>query len=285
MNRRHFLRMTGMMAGASQLAGLSALARAAQADNPFGIQLYTLRADLPSGPDAVITQLAQFGYKQIECYEGPMGMFWGKSPAEFGRFITELGMDLVASHCSIEENFEQKAAQAAEAGMEYLICPMIGAQESLDEYRRFADRFNRCGEICRDVGIKFGYHNHHYSFMEMDGQMPQDVMMQNTDPELVEYELDIFWLVAASQDPLIWLRKYPGRFTLSHVKDRLPDQPSNSFTASTTLGRGFIDYATILPVAKELGMKYFMVEQEAFAGTTPIESSRDNALYMRNLNV
>lgn len=285
MNRRYFLRSAGLLAGATQLAGFSALARAAAANNPFGIQLYTLRADLPAGPDAVITQLASFGYKQIESYEGPMGMFWGKTPAEFGRFITDLGMDLLASHCSIEENFEQKAAQAAEAGMEYLICPMIGSQESLDEYKRFAERFNRCGEICRDVGLKFGYHNHHYSFFEMDGQIPQDVMMQNTDPALVEYELDIFWLVAAGQDPLVWLRKYPGRFTFSHVKDRLPDQPSNSFTASTTLGQGFIDYASILPVAKELGMKYFIVEQEAFAGTTPIDSSRDNAAYMRNLNV
>lgn len=109
--------------------------------------------------------------------------------------------------------------------------------------------------------------------------------MQNTDPALVEYEMDIFWLVAAGQDPLAWLRKYPGRFTFAHVKDRLPDQPANSFTASTTLGRGFIDYANILPVAKSLGMKYFMVEQEAFEGTTPLDSSRDNAVYMRNLNV
>ncbi len=106
--------------------------------------------------------------------------------------------------------------------------------------------------------------------------------MQGTDPELVDYELDMFWLVAAGEDhPVSWLRKYPGRFKLSHVKDRLPDMSSGSFSASTTLGQGIIDYASILPVAYESGMRWFMVEQESYAGTTPLDSARDNAVYMQ----
>ncbi len=281
MQRRKFLKMSAAAAGLSQLALLRCSSEAAQSNYPFGIQLYSLRADMPADPDGVLQQLAQFGYRQIQSYEGPSGMFWGHSPESFGRYVRDLGMDPVASHCSIEEDFERKANEAAEAGMQYLICPLIGAQASLDDYRRFADRFNRCGEICREAGLRFAYHNHHYTFFELNGEIPHDVLMQNTDPEVVDFELDIFWLVAAGQDPLTWIRKYPGRFAFSHVKDRLPNMPADSFTASTTLGQGVIDYPGILPVAYEHGMRFFMVEQESYAGTTPLESAQDNAVYMR----
>ncbi|MEX0737821.1 MAG: TIM barrel protein [Pseudohongiella sp.] len=284
MQRRNFLKMSAALAGLSQLTLAGCSSDSSQDSYPFGIQLYTLRDDMPADPDAVLQQLAQFGYRQIQSYEGPSGMFWGRSPTDFGRFVRELGMDAVASHCSIGDSFERKANDAAEAGMQYLICPMIGPQDSLDEYRRFADRFNRCGEICRDVGLRFAYHNHHYTFFALNGTLPHDVLMQNTDPDLVDFELDIFWLVAAGQDPLTWIRRYPGRFAFSHVKDRLPDMPADSFLASTTLGQGIIDYPSILPVAYDHGMRYFMVEQESYAGTTPLESARINAGYMRQFD-
>jgi sugar phosphate isomerase/epimerase len=278
MNRRNFLKFSG---GIGSLALLQARARAAEAHYPFGIQLYTLRDDMPGDPDGVLRQLAGFGYKQIESFEGPMGMFWGKTPSAFRSYINDLGMDLVASHCSIEEGFEQKAVDAAVAGMQYLICPVIWQQPTMDDYLRFADRFNECGEICRMNGLKFAYHNHNYSFTAVDGVFPQDLLMQNTDPLLVDFELDMFWVVAAGQDVETWLRKYPGRFPLSHVKDRIAESPGMSMTATTTLGKGIIDYPKILPVAYELGMRYFFVEQESYAGTTPLESSADNAKYMQ----
>lgn len=282
MNRRLFLKRGSVLAaGASSLVLLNQCSRAAESHYPFGIQLYTLRDDLPEDPEGVLQQLAQFGYSQIESFEGPLGMFLGKTPQAFAAFVQDLGMDLVASHCSIEEGFEQKAENAAAAGMRYLICPFIGPQAALDDYRRYADTFNRCGEICRSNGLRFAYHNHHYTFFDVENAKPQDILMQATDPELVDFELDIFWLVAAGEDPLHWIRKYPGRFPLSHVKDRLSGASMNSFSASTTLGRGFVDYPTILPVAYENGMRYFMVEQESYAGTTPLESSEENAAYMR----
>ena len=281
MNRRAFLKNSSVVAGAGALGLLGRTGSAAQSHYPFGIQLYTLRDDMPADPEGVLRQLARFGYTQVESYEGPQGMFWGKSPAAFAAFVRELGMDMVASHCSIEGEFERKAGQAAEAGMQYLICPMIGPQPTLDDYRRFADTFNRCGEICRANGLRFAYHNHHYTFFDVENAKPHDILMQNTDPALVDFELDMFWLVAAGEDPITWLRRYPGRFPFSHVKDRLADMPSDSFSATTTLGRGIIDYPSILPIAYELGMRWFMVEQESYAGTTPLDSSRDNAAYMQ----
>lgn len=255
----------------------------AQKRSPFGIQLYTLRAEMPSDPKGVLKQLAEFGYTQIESYEGPMGMFWGMSPDGFKSYMDELGMQLVASHCNINDNFEQKVADAASIGVEYLVCPWIGAQESLDAYKNYADTFNRCGEICNQHGIKFAYHNHEYTFWELEGAIPQDILMQNTDPNLVEYELDIYWLETAGHDTIEWLKKYPNRFTLSHVKDREVGAADGYGNASTTLGRGSINYHEILRVAKANGMKYFIVEQEKYEGTTPIDSSKDNAEYMREL--
>lgn len=279
MNRRRFL------AGAAAVGALpwnAGLARDTTSNHyPFGIQLYTLRDDMPHDPDGVLRQLAEFGYRQIESFEGPLGMFWGRPPAAFARFVADLGMDLVAGHCDIRVDFEAKVDQAAAAGMRYLICPWIGPQPSMDDYLRYADTFNACGERCLGAGLRFAYHNHHYTFIATRGVYPQDLLMQHTDPALVDFELDLFWLVTAGEAPEPWLRRYPGRFALSHVKDRMADAPRDSRTATVTLGKGIIDYPAMLPFAYETGVRYFFVEQESYAGTTPLESSRINAAYMR----
>ncbi len=285
MNRRKFLQLTGGLgSGVMTLGTLSAMNACGRPDRshyPFGIQLYTLRQDMATDPFGVIEKLASFGYDQIESYEGPSGMFWGKSPAEFRKVMDDLDLDLVSSHCNIHQDFEQKAAQAASIGMKYLICPGIGAQPTLDDYRRFADLFNRCGEICRREGIRFAYHNHAYSFNPTEGAIPQDLLMQETDPALVDYQLDMYWLVVGGEDLETWLRRYPGRFVLVHVKDLAEDPTSEGRQQSCTLGTGVIDYKKLLPIAYETGTRYFIVEQEAYEGTTPIDSSRDNAEYMR----
>jgi sugar phosphate isomerase/epimerase len=287
MNRKEFLRISGGISAGIMAAGTFPLATGcaepARADAPFGLQLYSLRDVLPGDPQGVLRQVTGFGYHQIESYEGPMGMFWGMGPAGFREYMDELGMELIASHCNIHENFEQKAADAASIDMKYLICPWIGAQESMDAYREQADLFNRCGEICRREGLRFAYHNHAYTFEPVDGIFPQDVLMENTDPDLVDYELDIYWVVAAGADPAEWLRKYPDRFTLSHVKDRKADASPSETDATVTLGTGMIDYGPLLRVARENGMEYFIVEQEQYEGTTPLDSAKDNALYMKSL--
>jgi sugar phosphate isomerase/epimerase len=97
----------------------------------------------------------------------------------------------------MNKDFEQKAAQAGEIGMKYLICPFLGPQKSMDDFKRFADQFNKSGEICKKNGLRFAYHNHGYSFQPLDGQLPQDVMMTSTDASLVDYEMDIYWVVTA----------------------------------------------------------------------------------------
>ncbi len=249
----------------------------------FGIQLYTLRDDMPKDPKGVLKQVASFGYKQIESYEGPQGMFWGMSNTDFKAYCDELGLDMMASHCDMNKDFEKKAAEAAAIGMKYLVCPWIGPQKKLDDFKRFADVFNKKGEVCRQNGIRFAYHNHDYTFVEQEGQMPQDVLMVNTDPELVDFELDIYWVVTPGADPIAWMQKYPGRFRLSHVKDRMKGVEATEREASCDLGTGSIDFTKVLKAGKDNGMEYFIVEQERYDNSTPLKSAEACADYMKNL--
>lgn len=256
------------------LAGISAL----------GLQLYSLRDDLPKDPKGILKQVASFGYKEVESFEGAQGMFWGMGHTGFKQYMDELGMKIVSSHCDYKKDFEKKAAEAAEIGMSYLICPWVGPQKKLDDYKKLAEEFNHAGEICKKNGIKFGYHNHNYSFTLQDGQFPQDIFMQNTDKDLVDFEMDIYWVVTAGQDPIEWLKKYSGRFKLCHIKDRkkgaapTPGEPN----LSVIVGTGSIDFKKILAEARTEGMAHYIVEQEAYE-KTPIECVKEDATYLNNL--
>ena len=287
-DRREFLKMAGGAStglALSSMAGLSLLSCSEKATDTatFGIQLYTLRDDMPKDPKGILKQIASFGYKQIESYEGDKGIYWGMTHTDFRKYMDDLGMTLVSAHCDINKDFEQKAAQAAEIGMKYLICPWLGPQPTLDDYKRHAAEFNKRGEICKKNGIRFAYHNHDYSFIPVEGQYPQDVLMSNTDPSLVDYEMDIYWVVTANQDPETWLSKYKDRFRLSHVKDRIKN--STEKEATCDLGKGGIDFPKVLKSAKDHGMNYFIVEQERYDGSTPVKSAQSNAEYMKKIDV
>lgn len=245
----------------------------------YGLQLYTLRDDLPADPKGVLKQVAGFGYKQIEGYEGKDGMFWGMGHTGFKQYMDELGMEFIASHCDINKDFEKKAEEAAAIGMKYLICPWLGPQKKMDDYKRFADLCNQKGEICRKNGIRYAYHNHDYTFKELDGQLPQDILMTGTDSSLVDFEMDIYWVATAGQDAEVWFKKYKDRFRLCHVKDRT--KGATEAADSCTLGEGSIDFSKILQTAKENGMQYYIVEQEKYAGTTPLKAVEANAAYMK----
>jgi sugar phosphate isomerase/epimerase len=287
MKRNEFLKISSGLALAG-LASRSSIASVIGEDaklNNFGIQLWSVRDDLAKDPKAVLAQLSSYGYKQIESFEGKTGIFWGMTNKEFKAEMDKLGMKIISSHCDITKDFERKAAEAGEIGMKYLMCPYKGKQKDLDAFKKFADEFNQKGEICKKNGIKFAYHNHDYSFDLMDGQMGQDIMMKNTDPKLVDFEMDMYWVVTAGQDIETWLKKYPNRFRLCHVKDRKKDAPPKEGNASCDLGTGSIDYPKILKNAKKLGIQYFIVEQERWDGTTPLQAAATDAKYMKNLSV
>lgn len=279
--RRNFLKATGMLATGVLAGANAARAFSGSRIEPFGLQLYSLRDDLPKDPKGVLKQVASYGYKQVESFEGSKGMFWGMTNTDFKRYMDDLGMNIVSSHCNINADFEKKAAQAAEIGMKHLICPWIGPQKTHDDYKKFADQFNACGDICKKNGIRFAYHNHGYTFQLIDSVMPQDTLMQNTNPDTVDYQMDIYWVFTPGADPLAWLKKYPNRFASCHVKDRMKNATSDD--ASCDLGTGVINMKLVLQTAKENGMKYYIVEQENYPNSTPLKSVEVDAGWMKKL--
>jgi sugar phosphate isomerase/epimerase len=287
-NRRDFLRIAGTVTAGLLLSGNDLLALGSSEAGKvkrFGLQLWTLRDDLPKDPKGVLKQLAAMGYKQIESFEGTDGMFWGMGPAGFKQYMDELGMTLVASHCNMNQDFEKKAAEAAAVGMKYLVCPWLGPQPTLDHFKKSADLFNKCGEICRKEGLRFAYHNHDYSFKEQEGQLPQDVLMNYTDAALVDFEMDIYWVVTGGHDPEAWMKKYKNRFRLCHIKDRSKSPVADNGKNSVDLGTGVIDFKKVLKTAKANGMKYFIVEQEAYPGGSALEAVKADAKFMKQLKL
>lgn len=248
----------------------------------FGIQIYSVKEDMATDPVATLRSLGEFGYKQLEGFDGGKGVLWGMQPSEFKSLMSDIGSEMVATHCNVFENLDTQAQQAAEVGMKYLICPWIGPQKSLDDYRKIAAEFNQIGEKLKSFGLKFAYHNHDYTFVQLDGQMPQDVLLNETDPALVDFEMDMYWVHVAGINPVDYLTKYPNRFRLCHVKDASP-APGDPHQRGVLLGDGEIPFADLIAQSKPLGMDYFIVEQEQFPTGTPLEAAKANAAYLSSL--
>jgi sugar phosphate isomerase/epimerase len=286
-NRRNFLKQSGV----ASLALALPLASNANSwldifdpqkkAQPFGIQLYSLRDEMPKDPAGVIKQLASFGYKQIETYDGPQGMFWNMGNKGFKKFIEDLGIKMHSVHTDVFKDYEKKVNELAEVGIDYIVYNWEGPNKTLEDYKKMAEDFNTKGEYANKLGVKLAFHNHDYTFKKLSGEYGQDVLMKGTDAKLVDFEMDMYWVVTAGENPIEWMDKYPGRFKLCHIKDRA--KGTKEIFDSCTLGKGSIDYATILKGAKKRGMKYFYAEQEKYDGTTQIQSAKDNALYLKKI--
>ncbi|MFN4893818.1 MAG: sugar phosphate isomerase/epimerase family protein [Bacteroidota bacterium] len=282
--RRKFLSDTTLLSGGLALFGSHLLSMDelfVGKARSYGIQLYSLRDILPADPFGIIKKLSEAGYTSIESYEGEQGVYWGKSPKEFASFLKSSGLTMPSFHCNVFENFEKKVADAASIGVQYVICPWIGPQKSLDDYKKMAARFNEMGAICKKNGIRFAYHNHDYSFKPMNGVTPQTLLMEETDPKLVFFEMDIYWVVAAGGDPIEWFERYPNRFRLAHIKDRSKKPVADEGKNSVVIGTGTIDFASILQTGRAKGLKEFIFEQEANYGKGPLESAIASLKYLQ----
>jgi sugar phosphate isomerase/epimerase len=270
--------------------------------NQFGLQLWSVRDDMAKDPKGTIKALSEYGYSLLESFQhDKLGVFWGMKAKEYKDYLTSLNLDMKSFHCNPEyardaklvDEFKKLADDAASIGVKHMINPYVGFLKTVDEFKGISDGFNKCGEICKERGMKYGYHNHHYSFQKVGDVFPQDIMMNGTDPNLVDYEMDIYWVAAAKQDPIEWLKKYPNRFKLSHVKDRAKpeviaeyekkEKPNPDFgvDASCVLGTGQLDFSKILEVAKANGMETYIVEQERWENSTPMADAKSDADYMK----
>nr|WKN35252.1 sugar phosphate isomerase/epimerase [Tunicatimonas sp. TK19036] len=266
--------------------------------SPIGIQLYSVRDIIENDLQGTLQQLANMGYKEIEAYPGQQGgQYFGMEPEAFSSMLKDMGMTLVSSHVSsgspngsadswrqatLLSKFDELLEQAAKTGQTYLTCSWMdeSLRKTPDDLKSTADLFNQVGEKCKDAGLTFAYHNHWFEYEKVGDTMIYDFMLDNTDPELVQWELDMFWVVAGGQDPVAYLQKYPNRFPLGHVKD----MDKQNHERNIELGKGAIDYSNILKVAKENGMKHFLIEQETYSNSS-IESVKEDYQYLSELTV
>ena len=293
--RRDFLKTAGAFAAGSVIVPFGCApkkaseAAAEKAVEPakskeIGIQLYTLRNEIQEmGVEAVLKKVAEAGYKWIEPYGYESRKFLGKTPAEFKQICTDLGMRVPSVHSITEVSSEEgkddivtqmktSAEDALALGSEYIVWAYLTPEQrtSMDDYKKHIETWNQFGEICKETGIQFAYHNHDFEFLKFDGEeeMPYEMIMRDTDSDNVKLEMDLYWVTKAGQDPVEWFAKDPGRFHLWHVKDMYPEDEHFA-----PVGKGKIDFKKIFDERQTSGMKYFFVEQDAVReGANPLDN-------------
>ncbi|WP_422081155.1 sugar phosphate isomerase/epimerase family protein [Ulvibacterium sp.] len=274
--RRTFLRQTGGLAVGTLL--LPSFSWAWPGTQKFGVQLYSFRDEMAKDAKGTLQKIASLGITEIESARSRKGHYYGLSPEEMQSTCKALGMQLVSGHVHLDDAFQKTMEEAVEAEQEYLICSSLPSKgQTVSNYKKVADDFNKAGEACKKMGLKFGYHNHEYEFESDKGQVLYDVLMDHTEPDLVYMELDLGWVIVAGKDPLDYFKRYPGRFPLWHLKDMNMRKKE-----STEFGKGGLDIPTMMAHQKASGAKHIFIEQEEYA-STPLESMQHNMDYLNNL--
>ena len=294
MLRRSFLKQSGLLTAGAFALGQSASTAAdllinapAKTISPFGVQLFSVRDLMPKDPKGTMTQLAQMGYKQFESFGGQQGFLWGLEPKEMKSFLDGIGVEMVSTHFNFRgemgkpDQLKKSMDMAKGAGLTYLLCPYIGPQKSWDDWKKIADDLNKFGEEARKNDLKFGYHNHDYSFRPLDGKLPQEYLLNNTDLKNVVFELDLCWIDVAGVNTADHLKKYGKRYELCHVKDYTV---KDGKPVQNDIGKGNVDFKKTLRTAMDSGIKYFLVEQEEYP-ESPLVSLKNDADYMKKLSV
>ena len=247
----------------------------------IGIQLYTLHQQMKKDAIDTLEQVAKVGFDTVETAGYHERKFYGFSPKEFKKLIADMGMFAQSSHAGINlMNIDETIEDTINAGMTYLVLPSFDRSKrtTLDGYRKGADEFNVMGEKCKKAGLSFAYHNHAFEFEKLEDKVPYDILLDNTDPELVSMQLDLYWIVYGGSDPIDYFNRHPGRFELFHVKD----MSNGANRESTEIGSGTIDFDTIFAEKEKAGMKYFYLEQESFH-MDPFKSIAISYNYLKNL--
>lgn len=244
----------------------------------LGVQLYTFRKEMGEDPMGTLKKIASIGIKEIESAGSQKGYYYGLKPTEMKSACEALGMKLVSGHVQLDANWEQTMEDAVASGQEYLICSSMPSRgQNSDNYKMVARRFNEAGEACKKLGLRFGYHNHDFEFESDKGEVLYDILLQETDPDLVHMELDLGWVIAAGKAPLDYFSRFPGRFPLWHLKDMNLDKKE-----STEFGLGGLDIPAMMSHQEEAGVKHIFIEQEEYAHS-PLESMKHNMAYMQKI--
>lgn len=223
-----------------------------------GVQIYSVRDALKDDFEGTIKKIAEMGYAYIEGYGMDQeGNIYGMPAAEYKRIIEENGMQLISCHTSyFTPEQAPKIIETAQAiGLKYVIIPYL-TEDMRSDYHAIAANLNAVGEMFKDTGVKFGYHNHAFEFEKQGEDVPLEILLEETNPEHVTFQLDLYWVVKGGFDPMDLINRYPGRFTSFHVKDAAED------LEQTTLGAGTIDFTALLNARETAGLEYYFIEDE-----------------------
>lgn len=272
-SRRQFIKTSGIFALGSYLLP----ARMKETKN-VGVQLYSVRKEMLADAAGTLKKLAKIGYKELESARSAKGNYYGLTAKEIKKIAADLGMNVRSGHVGIDKDWLRSVDDAAEAGQSYLICSSMPTRgQTVSNYQKTADMFNKAAEDCKKRNLVFGYHNHEEEFEKVDGQVLYDILLDRTDPKLVKMEMDLGWLVITGNDPFKYFEKYPNRFPLWHLKDM--DLTKKN---SVEFGKGGVDIKRLLKNASKSGMKYYFVEQEEYSSTA-LESLTYDMNYLKKL--
>lgn len=288
-NRRDFLR-TGLVASASMLAlggGLDLYAN--PYGLPVGLQLYTVRRQLQANFPGTLRKVASIGYTEVE-FAG----FDKKSVPHIKQLLKSDGLNAPSGHFGyqqLDSDLDGLIDDAHTLGLKYLVLPSLPSslRHSVDNYKRGADFMNKTGGRLRKAGLHFAYHNHNRDFEKFGNVVALDVLIQHTDPALVNFEMDCFWVTRAGYDPVAYMNKYPGRFPLLHIKDERKHYPPTATgptpsAAFAPVGRGIINWKRIFRAARKGGLKYYFVEQDQ-SELPPFQAIKISYDYLHKLTV
>ena len=245
--------------------------------SPIGLQLYTVRSLLEQDFEGTLARIANLGYRQVE-FAG----VYASSLHQTATILKRYGLFAPSGHVNyakLERELPVAIQSANELGQKFIVCPYLDERDrrKLDDWKRVCDRFNEIGKQVRKAGLSFAYHNHDFEFLQMDGQIPYDVMLAETDPDLVKLEIDLYWMARAKRDPIAYFQKYPKRFPLVHLKDMADDG------TITDVGKGIVDFKSILGHSALAGMAYCFVEHDNPGN--PMLSIETSLRFVRQLDI
>lgn len=258
----------------------------------IGIQLYTVRDLMKENAQATLQKIAKIGYDHVECAGYTSGKFYNMSRKDFKQVLDDHGLKMWSGHTQttfgkpkgtygLDYSWEAVCEDAAFVGQKYIGCGYFaeGERKSLDDYKRHAALFNVCAEKAKEYQLTFFHHNHDFEFFPIDGQLPYDILMQETDPSLVKFELDHFWTTKAKIDSMALIKKNPGRFPLFHIKD-MNNEKDAKFTE---VGTGIIDYKKLINEGYNHGLDLFYIEQDDCLTMPPLESVTKSYQYVKSI--
>ncbi len=282
LTRRNFLKSSSAALPALALLSKSAFAASHQ---PIGVQLYTVRSLLAKDPlPDILKQIHAIGYQEVEAFPA----VYTHPAKELRHMIDDAGLSVPSGHFDYE-GFAGKLDYAKQLGLNWMVCPMLPKSQwaTIDGFHTAAKQFNEWGKQVADLGMRFAFHNHDYEFKPYGDKTGYQILLDETDPHLVFFEMDCYWVTQAGKDPVEMLHRLGHRVRLLHLKDRKPGfPPSNDMDKSsahfTEVGHGSINWKAVLDTARGMGIEYYFVEQDQTPGN-PLDSIKSSYQYLRTI--